>query len=244
MGEGETFQLKATTSGGASDIEWASSDPDAVRVDIQGKLTARRVNGYAVITATTYNGKSASCVVYVTLPPTALSFNVNYSKPLIQGQPGAIFIYVVVGDCAAIAFTSSDPNLLEIIPSQPPTTCEYKAKKPGTVTVTARAYNGVSVSQEFTVEGGPTSVSINLSDTLVYGYQYNLHSFVRFQPAGISADHIKRISIKNKKVIGWNYMRNEGYWVAPMGLGSTTITVTTWNGKTAKKTVKVYYKNG
>lgn len=243
MGLGETYQLKATVpGGGAGGVTWTSSDETLVSVDESGVLTAHALSWGVTITATTYNGKSASCGVGVFGAPT--SVRVNASNKYIEGKTDYFHAQVSGGRCVVVSVTSSDPSVLEIVPGDDPTWYTAIPKKGGTVTLTARTYNGLTDTQEVTVEGGPTSVSIKLPDTLVYGYKYNLNYFVRFQPSGLSADHIKSFSISNKKVIGWDYMDHEGRWIAPTGLGSATITVVTWNGKTVRKTVKVYYKKG
>ncbi len=63
---GETYTLKATLNSGAvSDITFESSDEDVAYVDDSGEVEAVGI-GTAVITATTVNGKHASCTVKVT----------------------------------------------------------------------------------------------------------------------------------------------------------------------------------
>lgn len=64
--EGETYTLKATLNSGAvSDITFESSDEDVAYVYDSGEVEAVGI-GTAVITATTVNGKHASCTVKVT----------------------------------------------------------------------------------------------------------------------------------------------------------------------------------
>ena len=68
LNEGETETLKATvTPKNATNktVTWTSDNPDYVRVS-KGKITALKV-GWATVTATA-GGKSATCVVTVTLP--------------------------------------------------------------------------------------------------------------------------------------------------------------------------------
>jgi len=61
----DTLRLKATLpSGTYSPITWSSSDKSIARVSASGKVTAVAV-GTATITAETYNGRTAACVVTV-----------------------------------------------------------------------------------------------------------------------------------------------------------------------------------
>lgn len=63
--QGEEFDLKATlSSGSAGKITWKSSDTSVATVDSNGHVKAIADNGHsAVITAKTYNGKTAKCTV-------------------------------------------------------------------------------------------------------------------------------------------------------------------------------------
>ncbi len=75
----DTLRLKATLpSGTYSPITWSSSDKNIARVSATGKVTAVAV-GTATITAATYNGRTAACVV--TVQPDAGS--VDYRALLI-----------------------------------------------------------------------------------------------------------------------------------------------------------------
>lgn len=66
---GDTAQLKAELTPGNTtfkDITWNSSKTSVATVDSKGKITAKGL-GTATITATTYNGLSASCKVTVSI---------------------------------------------------------------------------------------------------------------------------------------------------------------------------------
>ena len=70
MKQGKTVTLKATLpKDTASQIVWSSSDSDVARVSASGKVKALSV-GQATITATTFNGKTASCLVTVNVAGT------------------------------------------------------------------------------------------------------------------------------------------------------------------------------
>lgn len=62
---GESIQLESEISGGSSHVTYKSSDPNVCRVDLVTGVLTGKSNGGAVITVTTYNGKSATCFVRV-----------------------------------------------------------------------------------------------------------------------------------------------------------------------------------
>ena len=77
--KGKTATLKATIkpSGSSTTVKWTSSKKSVATVDKNGKITAKK-KGTAVITATTVNGKKATCKVTVTeIPATKLKLNVK-----------------------------------------------------------------------------------------------------------------------------------------------------------------------
>ena len=65
-GESETLTATITPSNATGDktVKWSSSNAEVAAVDSNGKVTAKKA-GTAVITATSSNGKSASCIVTV-----------------------------------------------------------------------------------------------------------------------------------------------------------------------------------
>ena len=63
MNSSYTF-TKTLSANSAASFKWTTSDPDVARVYSTGKIVAQNP-GTTVITVTTYNGKTASCVVTV-----------------------------------------------------------------------------------------------------------------------------------------------------------------------------------
>jgi len=247
LGLGETFQLKAKLpSGSSGKVTYRSTDESIATVDENGLITARgktaNMDYGAEIIASTYNEKPAGCLVAVRSGPTSIQVgNTSPGMQILEGKTEAIFVYAN-GTSHVLSYTLSDPSVLEIrevVKTLGDCYCVVYAKKPGTSTVTVSAYNGVRGSIEVIVLAGPTGISINLPSKLEYGYQYNLDYFVRLSPAGVSRQHIKSIKINSRKYAVWNTLRDDGqYWLAPIQKGSVTITVETWNGKKATKTVK------
>ena len=62
IGQSGRLFVKISPDGAGSGITWESSKPDIVHVDEWGQVTVLK-KGTAIITATTYNGKTASCTV-------------------------------------------------------------------------------------------------------------------------------------------------------------------------------------
>ncbi len=76
---GETSTLTATVkpdNAGDKNVTWTSSDNTVATVDSNGKVTAQRKLGTATITATSNNGKKATCTVTVTTT-YRLTYNAN-----------------------------------------------------------------------------------------------------------------------------------------------------------------------
>jgi len=75
IGANETLSLAATLNAGAASnkISWKSSNVKVATVDQQGNVTPLKA-GKTTITATSYNGKSASCVLTITQPNASESY--------------------------------------------------------------------------------------------------------------------------------------------------------------------------
>jgi uncharacterized repeat protein (TIGR01451 family) len=63
--QGDSGQLKATTTPAGAQVTWKSSDSSVATVDSTGKVTAAK-EGTCTITATTADGLTATCIVTVT----------------------------------------------------------------------------------------------------------------------------------------------------------------------------------
>ncbi len=129
----------------AASVTWKSSNPKVVRVNAAtGAMTGLK-KGSAKITATTQNGKTATCAVRVVDAPkkvtlfTATGTLYNLGDRL-QIQPR-------VNSGAASAFTYSGGGSVADVSADGLVT----AKASGTATVTVRAYNGKTATFRLTV---------------------------------------------------------------------------------------------
>ena len=152
LGVGEKHKvLAAVNEGSAGAITFTSSKPSVAAVSAAGKITAKK-KGNATITATSYNGVTATVQVSVlaapgslTLTPAKLTLGVDQEETLTALTPN--------GTSSYITFTSSNPGVAEVDGDG-----RVTAKKAGTATITARTYNKKTASCRVTVKAAPSAV--------------------------------------------------------------------------------------
>ena len=128
----------------------------------------------------------------------------------------------------ALSWSSSNKAVLTVTGNG-----NIKAVKEGTAVVTVKLKNGSSASCTVTVKKAPTSISLNKkSITLGVGEVFDLNSSL---PSGCGAYSIKYYS-NNSSVAP---VKAAGGLVTAKRAGTAVITAKTYNGKTAKCTVKV-----
>ncbi|MBR2415054.1 MAG: Ig-like domain-containing protein [Clostridia bacterium] len=132
------YRLKATVNSGAyaSAITFSSTDAAIARVAADGTVIAVSP-GTVTITASTFNGKKATCTVTVRTVPTSISF----SSSAYSVEQGAWF-YVTVYDqnrekYDGATFTSSDKSIATVAADG-----LVHVLKMGTATITAKTSNG------------------------------------------------------------------------------------------------------
>ncbi len=142
MGLGEkNVKLTATVKGAAANqpITWTSSKTSVVKVDAKGKLkTAKKKTGTAVITATTADGKKATCTVTVKNAPKKITVKAKKTK-LKVGQTTKITVKKYTPAKAAsykLTFKSSNKKVASVSADG-----VVKAKKKGTAKITVTTYN-------------------------------------------------------------------------------------------------------
>ena len=150
----DTKQLVATLpKKTASAIAFASSDPAVATVDALGNVKGVG-SGKAVITAKTFNKKTAKCTVYVMAGPAPTSMALNaeavtlYVKEKFQVTPtlneGSDTLYAYSVKNKKVATVSSSGLIT--------------AKKKGTTTVTVTTHNGLTKTVQVTVKAKLTDV--------------------------------------------------------------------------------------
>lgn len=116
---GDTVQLTATiTPEDAADktLTWASDDETAATVDQNGKVTAGE-EGFATITVTTSNGKTATCDVYVgtkTVTPATITLD-QTALSLSEGDTATLTATVgPEGASPFVNWSSSDEDVAKV----------------------------------------------------------------------------------------------------------------------------------
>ena len=149
VGESEVLRLILPDGTASAFTEWHSSNPEVADVGQTGEVRAL-TEGDATVTAVSFNGKKAVCMVSVRSAPAEVSF-AESEYLLAEGevyQPEIIFPEGTASH--ALSFQSSDPDICRVSKS----TGELTAKKAGTVTLTVKTFNRVSATCTVTVEGG------------------------------------------------------------------------------------------
>lgn len=228
LGVGESFKLLThVTSGTASNSRiFTTSDKSVCTVSANGTVTGKKT-GTAVITVKTYNGKTATCKVtvkkapgYITVEKTELWVGVGESfKLLTHVQSGT--------GCAVRKWTTTDKDVCTV--SENGTITGVKA---GTAAMIVSTYNGKIAVCKVTVKQPATKITLDsYRVVLKKGETFKLYTHV----PGNSASAARVFSTSNKSVC----TVDERGLITAKGKGSATVTVKTYNGKTANCHVTV-----
>ena len=227
----DSFDLKAEISPGSAilsnDVTWTSSNENIATVDDKGRVTAVK-SGVCTITATTGNGKTASCVVTVPMGPHALYLS-DTSIHLEVGESYPLDAEVYpAGASSKITWTSGNESIAGVDAAG-----NVTARNSGTCTVTATASNGVTASCSVTVGVEPTSILLSsYSVSLGVGEKLTLKADV--YPEGAtnytitwSSNNTSVATVSNGKVTGVSEGSCKITAALPNGISeSCTVTVT------------------
>ncbi|MBQ3269540.1 MAG: Ig-like domain-containing protein [Clostridia bacterium] len=227
-GEARPFAA-SLPSGCAGAIAYASDNPAILAVDASGNLFGVS-GGAATLTATAYNGKSASCAVRVLGGPAPTWLTVEPATLQLPEKGTATLAARFDEGCDAIlSFTSSNPKRVSVSDDGTVTT-----KKAGQATITVTTHNGLSASCEVLVYTAPKKVTLNarkLTLNVNDGYQLT---------ATLTKNSVSEIAWTSDNPAVATV--DASGLVAAVGAGSATVTATTTNGKRA--TCKVTVKGG
>ena len=228
--------------GGQVDLNVIYANADAVRktyyeispsalADINknnGVVTAKAV-GVATARAYTYNGLEAKCTVNIKPAPAGMSLNA-YEKTLRVGETFDIDITYSNPECIHRGFYSSSNTAVATVNAY---NGVITAKKAGTATITAYTYNGLKKTFALTVvQAPPSSVGLSVGSA-TYGVGETGKIDVEFNP-GERTDNYTLTS-DNPKVMSIDKKGN----IKALAAGYATITVKTYNGKTARSFITV-----
>lgn len=225
--------LSPYTIANNTSLTWQSSNPEVATVDANGVVTGIS-EGEATITARNSNGLSASSEVTVTnisAPITNVSLNfsdLEIRKDSSQGLRATITPKETTDD-KTLTWESSNPEVATVS-----STGVVTARRPGNAIITVRTSNGLTDTCNITVISQITSVHLNLTAiTLDEGVSQTLRATIN--PSDTTDDKTLTWSSSNTNVATVDQEGN----VTAVKEGTTTITVTTVNGKEATCTVTV-----
>ena len=230
--KGKTYTLKATvTPKDCTDksVKWKSSKSSVVKVDANGKVTAKKA-GTATITAATKNGLKATCKITVTDPATKV-----YLTPAMSIKKGSsvkltasVFPKTTTDK---LTWSTSNKKVVTVTKSG-----KIKGVKTGTATITVKTTSGKKATCKVTVvKSNKKSAGIKLSAKKLTLKQ----NATKQLKAALDKNATDKVtwSSSNKKVA----TVDKNGVVTAVKKGTVTITAKTSGGKkaTCKVTVKV-----
>ena len=146
-------------------ITWSSSNTSVATVSSKGVVTAKSL-GTATITAKTFNGKTATCTVYVKEPVTAITLS-DLTATLWVGATKTITATATPSTASSTAVTWSSSN------TSVATVSSYgviTARAAGTCTITCKAADGSGISKScaVTVKQPVTSIALSVNDATIW----------------------------------------------------------------------------
>ena len=231
IGAGETVKpAMILTPASSNEKITFTSDNTAVASVTNGKITGK-APGTAVIKAAIPNGKFALCTVTVKKAPDIFIFK-NSGVKLGIGEAYTPEIFIDDDEaCSKFTYSSSDTSVLTVSAGG-----KVTAKKAGTATVTAKAYNGRSCSDTIQVLKAPTSIKLSETTKTLEPQKY-----FQLKVSFLSGEWSRKIKYTSSNTAVCT-VDKDGF-VTAKAEGTATVTARTFNGKTAacKVTVK---KNG
>ncbi len=232
LGIGEKYTFVKDTDIPEFPFVFTSSNSKIATVDSNGTVTAVSC-GTVTITCSTGNGLKASC--NVTVGEMAQSITLNKTNlTLGVGEEFDLNSYISENTFAYFRwYSSSNSDVASVAKSGGLVT----AKKQGTATITCKLYNGLTATCQVTVKAAPSSVSLSVSNkTLKVGENFTISENTN---TGSYAYGFTWIS-SNKNVATVTKSVSNKAVISPRMQGTATITIKTYNGKTAtcKITVK------
>ncbi len=224
VGEKLTLQTILSPEGSAASVTYKSSNTRYVTVNAQGIVTGKRA-GSAVIYATTHNGKKAKLTVTVKKAPDAVTVSLDRTL-LGVGEEARCRSKLSSGSAGRVSFASSDENIARVEGDR------VIAVSPGSVVITATAYNGKSRGIALQVAAAPESIQISPDRAVVgAGDRVTLFATLPESSAGAYAFASSDVSVA--------VVDAATGLVRAVAVGEVTITVTAYSGASASARVKV-----
>ena len=224
LGVGQSGRFGAVRIGGVSGLTYRSADESIATVNATGTITARKA-GQTTITATTFNGYTASVTVTVYGAPGKVSLA---QKEATIGVGGQCHIVPVLPEGTMAGFTyKSSKNAVATVDADGVVT----GVSPGVATVTVKTHNGRQALFTVTVVKAPTSIA--LSRTEMYMQPTETAALKATLSKGSAASITFGSSDESVAVV------DAAGNVEAISLGNCVITASTNNGLTAECRVHV-----
>ena len=223
VGESKAFTAKLNSSSAAGGITWTSDNEDVAIVNEGTGVVTAVGSGVAVITAETYNGKSAQATVTVSAEPTSLAFD---KSEIVIGvkQKFAMPARLNPGAEAKIKYATNNPNVVKVRAGTILGVAKGKAK------IRAITSNGLAAYLRVRVVDAPKSVKLPFKTLyLGVGEGFQLKPSVDGSNVGLRYSSSKETCVQV----------DEGGYVTGLKAGTGYITIKTYNSKKFKLKVIV-----
>jgi uncharacterized protein YjdB len=228
-GVSQSLTVSILPENASQQITWKSSNESVASVDQNGMVTAVG-NGTAVITATSYNGLSATCQITVSASVLGVKLNIS-SQTIAVGEEFTLTATLNPVDATinTVSWTSSNSAVASVSGSG-----VVIGKKVGTATITVKTTDGgYTASCLVTVSSGDTNkVTISFEkQEIIMSADESLTLTPTVSPANTSETFTWNSSDKTVASV------NKSGKVTAKSAGTTVITVTGSSGASA--TVKI-----
>ena len=181
--------------------------------------------GDATVTVTTYNGKTADCLVHVVDAPRSVTLATPDGRSTYGVSEKVQLKWELDGCEGRVKFATSNSRIAIVSAAGLVT-----FKKTGKVTIKVTAYNGVTASLALTGKTAPKSISLGAMRTqLGLGETAQLKASF---PSGSTGSYTFTSSAPE-------IISVDGVTATALKAGSATLTVAAYNGKKASRTVAV-----
>ena len=244
LGVGESYTISQSTNDGsyAKVFTWSSSNKSVATVTKttanKARVTAKGV-GTATVKVKLYNGRTSTCKVTVRKAPSSVAITPS-RLTLGAGESYTISQSTNDGSYAKGFTWSSSNKSVATVTKTTANKAKITAKGVGTATVKVRLYNGKTSTCKVTVKKAPSSVAITPSSlTLGAGESYTISQSTN------SGSYAKGFtwSSSNKSVATVTKTTANKAKITAKGVGTATVTVKLYNGRTSTCKVTVVKSN-
>ncbi len=225
VGERNTELKGVLNDGAASVLTLTSSKPKYVKIE-DGAIVGLRI-GSAVVTATTYNGVTATCKVTVTAAPTAIYFEEEQLRIGCNEQVETAVGFRPSTTAGKLRFESDRPEVAAVDPE----TGAVRGVNAGTARITATSRNGLEAICTVQVCPAPSSVCFARAE---YVFSKGMREHLEAQLSDGAAGRIYFES-SDPEIVA---VGADGT-VTAVSEGTAEITARSYNGFTAVCTVHV-----